>query len=48
VGKPEGEGPLGRPRYGWEDNTRMCLEEIGWNDVDWIKLAEEVDKCRAT
>jgi len=23
VGKPEGKGPLGRPRHRWEDNTRM-------------------------
>jgi hypothetical protein len=23
VGKPEGKGPLGRPRYRWEDNIKM-------------------------
>jgi len=25
VGKPEGKGPLGRPRHRWEDNIRMDL-----------------------
>jgi hypothetical protein len=29
VGKPEGKGPLGRPRHGWEDNVRMDLRVIG-------------------
>jgi hypothetical protein len=23
VEKPEGKGPLGRPRYRWEDNIKM-------------------------
>jgi hypothetical protein len=25
VGKPEGKGPLGRPRHRWEDNIKMDL-----------------------
>lgn len=25
VGKPKGERPLGRPRYGWDDYSRMGL-----------------------
>jgi hypothetical protein len=25
VGKPEGEGPLGRPRHGWVDSIKMDL-----------------------
>jgi hypothetical protein len=25
VGKPEGNGPLGRPRRRWEDNIKMDL-----------------------
>jgi hypothetical protein len=29
VGKPEGKGPLGRPRRRWEDGIRMDLREIG-------------------
>jgi hypothetical protein len=30
VGKPEGKGPLGRPRCRWVDNIRMDLVEVGW------------------
>jgi hypothetical protein len=29
VGKPEGKGPLGRPRRRWEDGIRMDPREIG-------------------
>jgi hypothetical protein len=39
VGKPEGNGPLGRPRRRWADNIRMDLGEVRWGDVDWIGLA---------
>jgi hypothetical protein len=35
VGKPEGKGPLGRPRYRWIDNIEMNLVEIGWSGLDW-------------
>jgi hypothetical protein len=30
VGRPEGRRPLGRPRFRWEDNIKMDLEEVGW------------------
>jgi hypothetical protein len=29
VGKPEGKGPLGRPRRTWVDSIKMDLGEIG-------------------
>ena len=37
VGKPEGKGPLGRPRRRWDDNIRMELQEAGmWvYGLDW-------------
>jgi hypothetical protein len=38
VGKPVGKRPLGRPRSRWEDDTKMDLREIGWNDMDWIHV----------
>jgi hypothetical protein len=47
VGKPEGKRPLGRPRRRWVDNIRMDLREIGWDDVDWIDLAQDRDQWRA-
>jgi hypothetical protein len=30
VGKPEGKGPLERPRHRWEEGIKMDLREIGW------------------
>jgi hypothetical protein len=47
VGKPEGKGPLGRPRRRWEDNIRMDLREIGWGGMDWIDLAQDRDQWSA-
>jgi hypothetical protein len=46
VGKPEGRRPLGRPRRGWEDNIKMDLGDIGFGDVDWIRLAQDRDRWR--
>ena len=40
VGKPEGKGPLGRPRLRWEDNIKMDLQEVGCGGMDWIELAQ--------
>jgi hypothetical protein len=47
VGKPEGERPLGKPRRRWVYNIKMDLREIGWEDVDWIDLAQDRDQWRA-
>jgi hypothetical protein len=38
---------LGRPRRRWVDNIGMDLVEVGWDDVDWIGLAQDRDRCRA-
>jgi hypothetical protein len=47
VGKPEGNRPLGRPRHRWEDNIRMDTQEVGCEGMDWMKLAQVRDRCRA-
>ena len=47
VGKPEGNGPLGRPRRRWEDNIKTDLQEVGCGGMDWIELAQDRDKRRA-
>jgi hypothetical protein len=47
VGKPERRRPLGRPRRRWLDNIRIDLVEVGWDDVDWIGLAQDRDRWRA-
>jgi hypothetical protein len=45
VGKPEGKRPLGRPRRRWEDGIRIGLREIGLECEDWIRLAQDRDRC---
>jgi hypothetical protein len=47
VVKPEGKRPLGRPRLRWKDNIKMDLQEVGWEGMDWIELAEDRDRWRA-
>jgi hypothetical protein len=47
VGETEGKRPLGSPRRRWEDNIKMDLREIGWGDVDWVDLAQDMDHWRA-
>jgi hypothetical protein len=34
VRKPEGNRPLGRPSYRWEDNIRMDLKLVGAYGLD--------------
>jgi hypothetical protein len=44
VGKPEGKRPLERPRCRWEDNIRMDLQEVECGGMDWIGLAQDIDR----
>jgi len=46
VGKAEGKRPIGRRRHKWEDNIRIDLREIGWEDVDWMRLAHDRNQWR--
>jgi hypothetical protein len=46
VGNPEGKSPLGRPRRRWVDNIKINLRKIGWDDMDWIDLAQDRDQWR--
>jgi hypothetical protein len=38
--RPKGKRPLARPRHRWEDNIKMELREIGFDGVNWIRLAQ--------
>jgi hypothetical protein len=38
VGKPEGKGPLGRPRSRWVYNIKIDLREIGWDGRIWLRI----------
>jgi hypothetical protein len=46
VGKPEGKRSLGRLRRKCVNNIKMHLGEIGWDDMDWIDLAQDKDQWR--
>jgi len=45
--KPEGKRPLGRPRHRLGDNIKMGLQEMKFEDVNWIGLAQDRDRWRA-
>jgi hypothetical protein len=40
----EGRRPLANHRHRWEDNIKMDLKEIEWNNMDWIHVVEECSK----
>jgi hypothetical protein len=39
--------PLERPRQKWEDNIKMDLQEVGWQGMDWIDLAQDRNRWQA-
>jgi hypothetical protein len=47
VRKPEGKRQLRRPRLRWVDNIKTDLVKKRWSNVDWIYLAQDMDKWRA-
>jgi hypothetical protein len=47
VGRPEGRRPLARPWRRWDDNIKMDLQEVGWDGVAWIDMAQDRDRWRA-
>ena len=44
--RPEGKGPLGRPRRRWVDYIRMDLQEVGCGYMDWIGVTQDRDSWR--
>ena len=47
VGKPGGTRPLGRPRFRWEGNIKMDLQKVGCGDMEWMELAQYMNRWRA-
>jgi len=43
VGKTEGKRPLGRPRHRWEYNIKMDLQEVGFEGMNLIVVAQDRD-----
>jgi len=46
-GKPGGKRPFGRPRYRWENNITMDLQEVGCEGMDWIDIDQDRDTWRS-
>jgi hypothetical protein len=47
MGKPEGKRPLERSRRRWVSDIKIDHRKIGFNDMDWIDLAQDRDRWRA-
>jgi hypothetical protein len=47
VGIPEGRRPLVRYKRRWEGNIKTDLQEVGWEGMNWIELAQDRDRWRA-
>jgi len=41
VWRPEGKRPLRRPRPRWEDNIKMNLREVGIDEANSVRLAQD-------
>jgi hypothetical protein len=46
-GKARGKEATRKTRRRWVDTIRTDLVEVGWGDVNWIRLAQDRDKWRA-
>jgi hypothetical protein len=44
VGKRDRRRSLGKPRRRWKCYNKTNLREIGWDDVDWIYVAQDTRK----
>jgi len=44
VGRLERKGPVRRPKCTWEGNIGMGVRKIGWEVVNWIHLALDMDQ----
>jgi hypothetical protein len=44
VRTPEGKRPLGKHKRRWEDNIKIDFQEMGYEGMEWIDLAQ--NRCR--
>jgi hypothetical protein len=45
VGRPDGQRQHGKPRRRGEGNIKIDFQEVGWECLDWIGLAQVADVC---
>jgi len=46
-GETGGKETTWEPRRRWEDNIKVDLQEVGCGDMEWIDLAQDMDRWRA-
>jgi len=44
VEKLEEKEPRGGPKCRWENNNKNFLQEVIWESMDWIDVAQERDR----
>ena len=47
VGRPVEHTPFGRPNRRLENIIKIDLQDFGWGIMNWIDLAEDMDRWRA-
>jgi hypothetical protein len=47
VEKLQGKRTLGRPRRRWVGNSKIDLREMGWDGMDWLHLAQDMEQLKA-
>jgi hypothetical protein len=45
-GKTEGKRLLGRPWRRWEDSIKMDIQTVGCGAMEWVDLAQDMDRWR--
>ena len=43
----EGKRRLGRPMRRWQDNIKMDLQQVGFECMDWVDLAQDEKKAKS-
>jgi hypothetical protein len=46
-GETLGKETIWKSRCRWEDIIKMYLHDVGWVGMDWIELAQNMDRCQA-
>jgi hypothetical protein len=44
VGMPEDKRTIGKPMNRYEDNIKMYFEGLKYEDVNWIRLAQDTNR----